>query len=224
LTNQGFPARIVPMTYKLLDLFCGVGGAGAGYSKAGFHVTGVDHIDQPNYGGDNFIKADALDYLMKNGRLYDAIHASPPCQAFSSMSAIHNRKHPDLIKDTRTLLNIVSKPWIIENVPSAPLEHHLMLCGTMFNLGYGKKSLIRHRSFEIGKWGTDFNPPPCKHTKDSICIVGHGGTDKNHHSPWIWKKALGIEWGTDRSQLAQAIPPAYTHFIGTYLLQYLSSL
>ena len=152
--------------HRLLDLFCGAGGASAGYRKAGFHVTGVDMKDQPRHMGDHFIQADALEYLAAHGHEYDAIHASPPCQGYSIMwnlPWLRGREYPRLIKPVRDLLISVGKPWVVENVLGAKwgcknlrniseiigedITDHGMkapfLCGTHFGLPF-----YRHRLFE----------------------------------------------------------------------------
>lgn len=127
---------------RLLDAFCGAGGCTKGYQRAGFHVVGVDVRPQARYCGDGFIQGDALEFIASHGHEFDAIHASPPCQAHSALRNMWNaQKHPDLIPQTRTLLQTVGLPFVIENVPGAPLENaplwgawRLMLCGTMFDL------------------------------------------------------------------------------------------
>jgi site-specific DNA-cytosine methylase len=133
---------------KLLDLFCGAGGAGQGYIDAGFEVTGVDIADQPDYPG-AFIQGDALAYLASHGHEYDAIHASPPCQASSALTKGTNkgREYLNLIPATRALLELTGRPTVIENVQGSDLRRDLTLCGEMFDLG-----VIRHRYFELGNW------------------------------------------------------------------------
>ena len=129
---------------RLLDLFCGAGGAAMGYYRAGFeNIVGIDNKPQPNYPFE-FIQVDALEYLVEHGSEYDIIHASPPCQAFSWAAARWDKEYPDLISATRDLLLRTGKQYIIENVITAPIEKSLLLCGTMFGLG-----VIRHRHFEI---------------------------------------------------------------------------
>ncbi len=151
---------------RLLDLFCGAGGAAVGYSRAGFtDIMGVDNVAQRNYPF-QFVQADALEYLAEHGHEFDVIHASPPCQAYSIMRNLpwlKNRAYPTLILPTRQLLEATNKPWVIENVMGARkgskglinygLEDHGMdatyLCGTMFDLPF-----YRHRLFETNwVWG-----------------------------------------------------------------------
>ena len=199
--------------YKLLDLFCGAGGAAMGYYNVGLvDITGVDIADQPNYPF-KFVKCDALGWLESWGEEYDFIHASPPCQRFSRMQNIHkNRhKHPDLITPTRELLTEINKPFVIENVVGAPLRVDLMLCGTMFGL-----PIARHRIFESNV------PMPaltmtCNH--------------ENLYDPWHGEGSIGqreklsaameIDWFMTRPEVREAIPPAYTEFIGNIIIKYL---
>ncbi len=208
---------VLPLKPRLLDLFCKAGGAGRGYQMAGFDVTGVDIQPQPNYAGDRFIQADALEYVVAHGHEYDAIHASPPCQAFTNARVIHGRAHQDLLTPTRPLLFLAGRPWVIENVPGAPMRRDLELCGSMFGLRSGNGRLIRHRWFEFGGWDWPFRLlPPCQHSGPTISVFGHGG--HVYHGVADWRVVMGIEWMT-RDELAQAIPPAYTRFIGEQLLR-----
>jgi DNA (cytosine-5)-methyltransferase 1 len=138
---------------RILDLFCGAGGAGMGYSRAGFEVVGVDIEPQPRYQFE-FIQADALEVLAPwhddDGSFrspwvqrFDAIHASPPCQAYTPLNAYNHKAYPDLVFDTRVLLEQTGLPYVIENVTQAPLIDPTTLCGTMFGL-----RLYRHKAFE----------------------------------------------------------------------------
>lgn len=223
---------------KLLDLFCCAGGAGMGYHLAGFEVTGVDLRPQPRYPF-RFIQDDALGYLEAHGHEYDAIHASPPCQAHTAMKTMHNAKeHPDLIPDTRRLLQRCGKPWIMENVVGAPLKYPVLLCGTMFNLGCEDAELRRHRLFECS---FPLLAPQCQHgarasvlgvygghlrnRKRTIRIYGEGVRDSVRKSDKgvadfnveQGREAMGIDWMT-LAELCQAIPPAYTEWLGRQLL------
>ena len=156
------------MAYKLLDLFCGAGGASMGYHRAGFEVEGVDIKPQPHYPF-KFYQADALEFPLEG---YDAYHASPPCQRYTLMQNIvkSEQEHPDLIAPIRERFVEVGKPYVIENVYKAPLNGHLRLCGTMFGL-----RIIRHRFFECPWMALTFLKP-CDHRdvydpwhKDGVC-------------------------------------------------------
>ena len=197
---------------RLLDLFCGAGGSAAGYHLAGFDVIGIDIKPQPRYPF-TMIVGDALNPPMDLNQ-FDAIHASPPCQAFSNARVIHGKKHDDLLTPTRELLNQSGVPWVIENVPNAPMRPDVILCGSMFGLGSESGGLIRHRWFE-------FSDPrlvlvqSCQHRRQTVSVFGHGGHIYNGVSEW--RKVMGIDW-MSRDELAQAIPPAYTFFIGKHLI------
>jgi DNA (cytosine-5)-methyltransferase 1 len=220
---------------RLLDLFCGGGGAGVGYHRAGFDVVGVDCVPQPRYPFP-FIQADALEYLTEHGREYDAIHASPPCQAYSVAANIHGaRNHPRLIEPVRNLLIAIGKTYVIENVPGAPLHFPVTVCGLALHLG-----VKRHRIFEsnVLLFGTTC---PDGHRGDYLSVFGHGAQEKVGGKGWVTvygggapktadrrrranselaRAAMGIDWMT-RDELAQAIPPAYTHHLGRQLRQIL---
>lgn len=203
---------------KLLDLFCGAGGAAMGYHRAGFDdIVGVDHKHQRRYPF-KFVQADALEYLEQHGHEFDVIHASPPCQAFSSTSSLWSNKHPELIDPMRALIKAFDIPYVIENVVGAPLDNPLMLCGTMFGL-----YVIRHRLFEI-KPPIYFAPFTCNHHlpvvrcgkrpkrwKEFASVVGH------HSDVEYSGMAMGIDWMT-QGELSQAIPPAYTEWIGRQII------
>lgn len=200
------------MRPKLLDLFCGAGGCAVGYHRAGFDVVGVDIKPQKRYPFP-MVVANAL-YPPFDLRHFDAIHASPPCQAFTNARVIHKREHPDLLGPTRELLRKTNLPWVIENVPGAPMRADALLCGSMF----GQRKLIRHRCFEFHE-PRAFLLPPCDHAKEIISVFGHGG--HVYHGVAEWREIMGIDWMT-RYELAQAIPPAYTEFIGKQLLKFLN--
>jgi len=199
--------------WRVLDLFCGAGGAAMGYHRAGFDdITGIDIKPQPHYPF-KFIQADALEYLAEHGSEYDFIHASPPCQHYSSMQHILKNKHkwPDLIDPTRQLLVASGKPYVIENVEGAPLNISVMLCGSMFGLG-----MIRHRIFE-----TSFNSfallPSCNHHK-GMYDPWHYGTDQLVKM----SEGMGIDWFMTRDEVREAIPPAYTEWIGRRMMMEIS--
>ncbi|GGK90168.1 hypothetical protein Ppa06_58280 [Planomonospora parontospora subsp. parontospora] len=216
------------MKPRLLDACCGVGGATRGYQMAGWHVTGVDINPQPRYIGDAFVQADAITYIREHGHTYDAIHASPPCLASTALIKGTNkgREYPQLIPATREALQETGRPWVMENVVGAPLRRDLLLCGEMFSLG-----VLRHRVFEL-------SPPdlvgPVEHPKHRGRVSGirHG---RWYRGPYVavygkgggkgtvaqWQDAMDIHWPATRREIAQAIPPAYTHLIGRALLAHL---
>lgn len=201
---------------RLLDLFCGAGGAARGYQLAGFHVTGVDSKPQPRYAGDDFVRADALAYVAAHGREFDVIHASPPCQQYTALRRLTKREYPDLIAPTRRALEATGRPWVIENVPGAPLVAPAMLCGTMFGL-----RVYRHRLFESPV--VFFTPGHGRHRVPTIqrgyardwpgFVTVAGGLDV---PVALAARAMGIDWMT-RAELSQAIPPAYCEWLGRQL-------
>lgn len=201
---------------RCLDLFCKAGGASAGYAQAGFDVTGVDIEPQPRYPF-SFVQGDALEYVAAHGHEYDLIAASPPCQAHTSLRGRWGRDYPDLISATRAALIATGRPYVIENVAGAPLLNPIMLCGSMFDL-----RVIRHRLFETNPaiW---FPPGGCTHPKGAVGRRGHLGdrewmTVTGHFSDVAKAgRAMGIDWMTQR-ELAQAIPPAYTNWLGTQMM------
>lgn len=210
----------------LLDLFCGAGGAAVGYARAGFNVVGVDHKPQKRYPFE-FHQADALEFLALHGSEFDVIHASPPCQAYSITRSLHANKHVAIVPLVRQALITTGKPYIIENVPGAPLLNPLMLCGTMFGL-----RVIRHRLFECNPQIT-FAPFSCNHWGKA---TGNGNDQRllsrttslsdgyafvtvcgNNYLADEGRMAMGIDWMT-KKELSQAIPPAYTEYIGKVVL------
>lgn len=208
--------------YILLDTFCGAGGATRGYQLAGFYVVGVDIKPQPRYIGDEFYQGDALEFIEKYGSEFDVIHASPPCQHYSVACRTAHTYHlfPDLLPQTRSILEKNGRPFIIENVPGAPMNATIILCGSMFGL-----PIVRHRLFEL-------NPPlfmltpPCNHVAIPIGVYGHGTNSwyrskKGHNaSTQDWRNAMGNQW-MNRSELAESIPWVYTHKIGNLFVSYL---
>lgn len=203
---------------RLLDLFCGAGGAAMGYHRAGFdEIVGVDINAQPRYPFE-FVQADAMTYPLKG---FDAIHASPPCQTWTA----YRRKghgvgdgYPALIEPTRDRLSGQGTPWVIENIPRAPLNDPIQLCGSSFDL-----DVRRHRLFECSEslwpiacnhvWQTPRFPPATNRTNlRSTVEVG------------VWRiplatqqRAMGIDW-MELRELSEAIPPAYTEWIGKQLI------
>lgn len=205
---------------RLLDLFCGAGGAAAGYAAAGFEIVGVDNVYQKKYPYE-FVCADAIEYLRNNWNEFDVIHASPPCKTYTRLKAFSSAGHVGLIEPVRRLLIESGKPYVIENVPGAPLVNPLLLCGSMFGL-----PLIRHRLFEC--FPVILFPPAtcsCKHLKTmvghgissfangatAICVAGHAYKAEDG------RLAMGIDW-MSRKELSEAIPPVYTEFIGKKLI------
>lgn len=215
---------------KLLDLFCGAGGAGMGYYRAGFEVTGIDIKSQPRYPF-TFIQGDALEYLEKHGHEYDIIHASPPCQRFTKLNNIksikqHTDNYADLVNETRDLLRKIGKPFVIENVSGAPLETSIILCGAMFGL-----KVYRHRLFESSI--LLFQPAHIPHN-DKTPMAGRGISPKgfisvcgfgcaSRHLPdgmnylQYARMAMGIDY-MNAHELAESIPPAFTEWIGKQLI------
>lgn len=208
------------MKPKLLDLFCGAGGAGKGYERAGFDVIGVDITPQPDYPG-LFVMSDAMRVLE---RLQDrsasplfhdlvAIHASPPCQASSALTKGTNqgREYEQLIPEVRRLLAATGLPTVIENVQGSDLRRDLVLCGEMFGL-----DVIRHRYFEVS--GFAANAPAHKPHRGRVRGWRHGayydgpyvavyGDGGGKGSVSEWQAAMGIDWTDDRKAIAEAIPP-----------------
>lgn len=197
----------------LLDLFCGAGGAGMGYHRAGFDVVGVDIAPQPRYPF-TFHQADAMAFPLDG---FDAIHASPPCQRFAVAGTTRalGEAHPDLLTPTRARLRAWGGPYVVENVPNAPMPTAVLLCGSTFGL-----PIVRHRLFEIEP--PTLVPSLC-HQKRFARSVDHGagfypyarGTWepawREHVLPSVWP------WMT-LAEAGQAIPPAYTEHIGRHLL------
>lgn len=209
---------------KLLDLFCGAGGASAGYHRAGFDVVGVDLSPQPEYPF-TFVQADALAPPFDLSG-FDLIHASPPCQAYSTLAAMHpDRSWPDLIPGTREMLEATDTAWVIENVEGAPLwrgstlfgDHGVVLCGSMFGLGVERGYLRRHRIFEAT---FPMAQPECSHRGLAVGVYGHGGHSGKHRMLYRAEAAIAmdIDW-MNRDAMTQAIPPAYTEYIGRAFLE-----
>jgi DNA (cytosine-5)-methyltransferase 1 len=207
---------------RLLDLFCGAGGAAMGYHRAGFDVVGVDIDPQPRYPFE-FHQADALDWPLDG---YDAIHASPPCQAFTA----YRRRgggvgdsYPNLIEATRRRLVESRLPYVIENVPGSPLRNHVQLCGTSFGL-----DVRRHRWFESN---VAMLAPPCNHDLPRRFSAATNRSNlRRTVEVGVWRipldvqrQAMGIDWMT-LPELSEAIPPAYTQWIGEQLAAHLAQV
>jgi DNA (cytosine-5)-methyltransferase 1 len=207
---------------RILDLYCGQGGASAGYVAAGFDVTGVDIKPEPHYPW-RFHQEDALtaleNYLAEGDGSFDAIHASPPCQAFTKAQRIRDNGHADLVAPTRELLKQSGLPYVIENVPGAPLEDPIELCGTMFGL-----RLYRHRLFE-----TSFPigaPLHGQHLHKQVKMGRRPRPEEflqpvgNFSGAAEARVEMGMPWAT-RDGLREAIPAAYTEYVGGVLMSHL---
>jgi DNA (cytosine-5)-methyltransferase 1 len=215
----------------LLDLFCGGGGAAAGYFQAGFEVLGVDLHPQPHYPY-TFLQMDALEFLSElnpattraGGRRFVAVHASPPCQHHTALAKGTNANqytHPELIEPTRELLAATGLPYVIENALTAPLRDPVMLCGEMFRL-----PLLRHRLFETNWFLPQPEHPPhrgrvagwrhgVKYDGPYIAVYGNGGGKGSLED---WQAGMEIDWIPTKTVLCECIPPAYTRYVGKYLL------
>lgn len=226
----------------LVDLFCGAGGAGVGYYRAGFDVIGVDINPQPNYPF-TFIQADAIEFLTEildydrrnvpswarrwpSLDAFAAAHGSPPCQASCTLIKGNQRataaNHIDLIPQTRELLARTGLPTVIENVQGAKVRRDLTLCGEMFGLG-----VIRHRYFECS-----FPVEQPQHIPHRgrvrgwrhgqyfdgpyVAVYGEGG---GKGSVEEWQTAMGMDWTDVRHEIAEAIPPAYSECVGKQLIR-----
>lgn len=225
---------------KLLDLYCGAGLAALGYIEAGFEVTGVDIEKKSTYTGHQFIQEDAIEILQDLSfcRQFDAIHASPPCQMYSRSTApfrAAGKVYQDLIAPTREGLELTGLPYVIENVPLAPIRADITLYGYMFGL-----PVIRRRHFELGRWFALQIGIPAQvgslNTGDFISIFGKQGYRKTKSLPagWrpkfdqgtgikTWHYAMGIPEGIKfkGTEISEGIPPAYTKYIGGLLKEYL---
>lgn len=231
----------------LLDLFSCEGGAGMGYQQAGFDVIGVDIVPQPRYPFEHVV-ADAielLERLLEGGEVAGhtlkdlaAIHASPPCQAYSVTRHSHDKDHPELIEPTRELLQATGLPYVIENVEGARdrMVEPMLLCGSMFGLKAfdvdgTRLALRRHRLFESNVWL--MSAGGCVHDGDPVAGVYGGGRHRNvsdrdnparrgGYTPLgkVRAELMGMGWASQHG-LAQAIPPAYTEHIGGQLLAHI---
>lgn len=206
----------------LLELFSGAGGSGWGYHLAGYKVVGVDIEPQPRYPFEHIV-ADALDIMddLDFLRQFDAIHASPPCQAFTRLTALtpKTREYPNLIPQTREALQASGVPYVIENVMHSPLWQPVELCGCMFP----ELNVYRARVFETS-WDVDPLPDHQPHV-DPVCQLGRAPKPGermyvagNFAGVKEARKAMGIRWMT-RDELSQAIPPAYTQWLGARLME-----
>lgn len=211
---------------RLLDLFCCQGGASAGYEAAGFLPHGVDLDPQPRYPYD-FTQSDALQFLAERRSWirhnFAAVHASPPCQAYSNAQRIQGREHPDLVAATRDALDSLGLPWVIENVEGAPLRDPVVLCGSMFGL-----RTYRHRLFETGggftlaRYGHPEHTAPLRkmgrapRPGDMIHAVGNFSGVETVRTDW------GVGW-MNRDGIREAIPPVYAVHVGRQLMAHLGT-
>lgn len=205
---------------RALDLFCGAGGAAMGLHRAGFEVVGVDIKPQPRYPF-TFVRADALTYPLEG---FDLIWASPCCQRWTAgaQGAGTDQMHPDFIEPMRARLRAAGFPYVIENVPRAPLIDPVVLTGCMFGL-----NTYRRRHFEASftipqlKIGKPFGP---RTRKDTVTVAGSSG-GKSNRDQWTngaksaWQKAIGIDWMLNR-EMAESVPPAYAQFIAECFLHF----
>lgn len=228
--------------YRILDLFCCAGGAASGYHRAGFDVYGIDK--DPKMSRDypfNSRLGDVMDELLSHVYgikdrpplpHFDAIHASPPCQAHTALTKGTNKEthsYEDLIGETRHWLQRIGKPYIIENVEQSTVRPDLKLCGEMFGL-----RVLKHRNFELG----GFTVPQPEHIKHKGRAAGwrHGerpeepyyfsvyGTGGSRGTIEQWREAMEMPWAGTKRQLSEAIPPAFTEYIGKHLLTQLLPL
>ena len=207
---------------KLLDLFCGAGGASMGYAMAGFEVTGIDVKHGRRYPF-IYIRGDVRDYLHKDFlNQFDVIAASPPCQTHSSTKHLRvaqgkSTDKIDMIPEVREALIASGKPYVIENVPGAPLINPFQLCGSAFKL-----KVRRHRLFESN---LELQGTQCFHKEQGrpIGIYGSmrdeipGGGHTAKTMPEA-EQAIGIDWMI-WGELVESIPPAYTKFIGEQIIK-----
>lgn len=220
----------------LIDAFCGLGGAAMGYSRAGFRVIGCDIEPQADYPFE-FVQGDAIDFIHEYGPRAVAGHGSPPCQHASgpttgtnaARNAALGREHPALIEPTRAAFEAVGIPYVIENVQGSELRRDLTLCGLSFGL-----RVFRHRYFELGDWTMPQPVHPShrghrvsgwrhgvRYEGDMLAVYGKGGGKATVEE---CREGLGIDWSWDRARLVEAIPPAYTEYIGAQLLTHVTAL
>lgn len=214
------------MELRALDLFCGAGGATKGLQRAGFWVCGLDAQPQPRYCGDNFLQFDFRKIGVPEMNTFDLIWASPPCQKFCSLNTREDLSHyPDFIEPVRKMLRASNVPFVIENVPGAPIRHDLTLCGSMFGL-----RSYRHRHFECS-----FPIAQPDHPKHKVRVNRRGENRREHWAnggfltitgdigTYCGPEAMGIDWMSG-NEMSEAIPPAYSEYIGRAALAHIASL
>lgn len=210
----------------LLDLFCGAGGCAVGYYRAGFDIVGWDIEPHPGYPFE-FHQGDALEVLADRVYLdqFAAVHASPPCKSESPLRVLHDVDHPNLLGPTLAALKAWGGTWVVENVEGTDqMPGSLVLCGASFGLGATCRDgvyrpLRRHRRFESSVF---LMGPGCAcDGREPVGVYGTGGGGRMTRGykahPEEAREAMGIDWMT-REDICQAIPPAYTEFIGEQLI------
>lgn len=217
----------------MLDLFCGAGGAAMGYHRAGFTVIGVDIEPQPHYPF-RFVQDEAISFCRKHGFLFDFIHGSPPCQVHSSLQPFASDHHVNLIPSTRAAMRSTGKPYVIENVVGAPLIDPIMLCGSAFDDLY----VLRHRLFESSQplrgvqcdhegqaqrspGFRTFRRSDGEYRKPRSPVLTIHGLGSQGEPVAVMRKVMGVHWMTQK-ELVQAIPPAYTEYLGNQVVELLS--
>jgi DNA (cytosine-5)-methyltransferase 1 len=213
------------MRPRLLDLFCGAGGAAVGYHRAGFDVIGVDIRPQPHYPFP-FIQADAMTFPLDG---YDAIHASPPCQAYSTQGNRSRLEHPDLLPAVLERLGKLRIPWVVENVPGATrlMPNRFVLSGAMFGLGVHRPRCFVSNVLVLAPYRM---APPADGIGvygklDGRKLYGRRASGGNYHAARTLEQAsaaMGIDW-MEWDELREAIPPAYTEHVGQQLLAYIEA-
>ena len=211
---------------RLLDLFCGAGGAGAGYSEAGFEVVGVDVAPQPRYPFE-FHEGDAFEYLAAHAREFDAVHASPPCQHSTAYKRRpgHVRPCANRIAEVRDAIAAARLPGVIENVEGARphMVGPIVLCGSMFGLDVRRHRLFEPISFSLPQ-------PECRHGDQAPRFppATNRSNPRRTVEVGVWRipievqrRAMGIPW-MELRELSQAVPPAYTRWVGRWLADHLA--
>lgn len=222
---------------EVLDLYSCAGGATRGYQKAGFRVTGVDIAARPEYPGEDFHLQDAITFVLENmaeiRSRFAFVHASPPCQGEGApakgTNKVRGNTHPRLIEPTREVLDLLGLPYVLENVAGSGVRKDLMLCGEKFGLG-----VLMHRYFELGNGLHVLQPAHVKHRGrvrgwrhgqyfdgPYVAAYGNGG---GKATVTEMKEAKGIDWTDEHLALREAIPPAYTNYIGGQARAWLRTL